>query len=112
MIEMLAPYALMLIVAAVPTGIWRAGAVVLSRSISSQSLVFEWVRFVATALLAGVVAKLLANPSGALALAPDWGRLGAVVAAFAAFMAFRRSVFAGVLTGETILILSVYVTQN
>ncbi|NBS00952.1 MAG: AzlD domain-containing protein, partial [Rhizobiales bacterium] len=68
MIEMLAPYALMLIVAAVPTGIWRAGAVVLSRSISSQSLVFEWVRFVATALLAGVVAKLLANPSGALAL--------------------------------------------
>jgi hypothetical protein len=35
-----------------------------------------------------------------------------VVAAFAAFMAFRRSVFAGVLTGETILILSVYVTQN
>lgn len=110
-VEMLAPYALMLVVAAIPTGLWRAGAVVLSRSISSQSLVFEWVRFVATALLAGVVAKLLANPSGALALAPEWGRFGAVALAFAAFMTFRRSVFAGVLTGEAFLIASVFFTQ-
>lgn len=111
MMEALVPYLLMLAVAAIPTGIWRAGAVILSRSISSQSLVFEWVRFVATALLAGVVAKLLSNPSGALALAPDWGRLAAIVAAFTAFITFRRSVFAGVFTGEAVLILSVLLTQ-
>jgi hypothetical protein len=110
MMELMAPYLVMLAVAAIPTGIWRSGAVFLSRSISSQSIIFEWVRFVATALLAGVVAKLLSNPSGALALAPDWGRLGAVVSAFCAFIGFRKSVFAGVLVGETVLMLSVYFT--
>ena len=111
MMEAMAPYLLMLVVAAIPTGIWRSGAVILSRSISNQSPIFEWVRFVATALLAGVVAKLLSNPSGALALAPDWGRLGAIVCAFIAFISFRKSVFAGVLTGEAVLILSVLLTQ-
>ena len=100
----------MLLVAALPTGIWRIGAVFLARRLSNQSEVFEWVRFVATALLAGVVAKLLANPSGVLALAPLWGRMGAITLGFISFMLCKRSVFVGVVVGEVMVITSVYLT--
>ena len=103
-------YLILLLVAAAPTGIWRITGVLLARRISNQSEIFEWVRFVATALLAGVVSKLLANPSGVLALAPLWGRMSAVALAFCAFMLCKRSVFVGVLVGEVIVITSVYIS--
>ena len=103
-------YVTMLLVAALPTGIWRIIGVLLARRMSNQSEIFEWVRFVATALLAGVVGKLLANPSGVLALAPLWGRMSAIALAFIAFMLCKRSVFVGVLVGEVIVITSVYVS--
>jgi Branched-chain amino acid transport protein (AzlD) len=101
-------YITLILVAVVPTGIWRIAGVLLSRRISNQSEIFEWVRFVATALLAGVVAKLLGNPSDVLALAPLWARIGAIFVAFIAFMLCKRSVLIGVVVGETILITSVY----
>jgi hypothetical protein len=44
-----------------------------------------WVRAVATAILAGVIAQILVQPPGALASVPGWLRYSAVVAGFAFF---------------------------
>ena len=63
-----------------------------------------WVRAVATAILAGVIAQILVHPPGALASVPDWLRYGAVVAGFAAFLRRKRSIFAGVVCGEIVMV--------
>jgi hypothetical protein len=98
------PYLVVLLVGALPTEIWRSLAVVLARGVSDNSPVFVWVRYVATALLAGVVAKLLTSPSGALAAISGLGRASGIIAAFAAFLLFRRSVLSGVVAGEVVLL--------
>ena len=61
-------------------------------------------RAVATAILAGVIAQIVVQPPGALASVPDALRYGAVVAGFIAFMLTRRSIFAGVVTGELFML--------
>jgi len=66
------------------------------------------VRAVATALLAGVVAKIVLFPPGGLAAVPLTVRLSAMVIGFAAFLLVRRSVLAGVLAGEAVLILGAF----
>ncbi|MEP9356896.1 AzlD domain-containing protein [Xanthobacter sp. KR7-65] len=87
-----------------PTEVWRSLAVVAGRRVSDGSPLFHWVKAVATALLAAVVARLLFNPAGALAAVPLALRLGAVAAGVCGFTLLRRSVFAGVLVGEVVLI--------
>src|SRR5260221_373163 len=59
---------------------------------------------VATAILAGVIAQILVQPPGALASVPGWLRYSAVVAGFAVFMVTRRSIFAGVVCGEIVML--------
>jgi hypothetical protein len=63
-----------------------------------------WVRAVATTLVAGVVAKILFSPTGALVAVPLAWRLGALAIGVAAFFLARRSVMAGVVIGEAALI--------
>ena len=60
---------------------------------------------VATALVAGVVARIVLIPPGALATVPLSVRLAAIGIGFAAFLLIRRSAFAGVLAGEAVLVL-------
>ena len=64
-----------------------------------------------TALLAGVVARLLYSPGGALASIPLAGRLGAMALGLAVFWATRRSVFAAVIVAEAALIATGYFTR-
>jgi hypothetical protein len=59
---------------------------------------------VATAILAGVIAKLTLFPPGALATVPMSVRLAATAVGFLAFLVLRRSIMAGVLVGEAALI--------
>ena len=54
---------------------------------------------------AGVIAKLILFSSGALANIPLSVRVGAAIIGFLAFLAIRRSAFAGVLAGEAALLL-------
>ena len=61
-------------------------------------------RAVATAILAGVIAQILVQPPGALASVPDLLRYGAVVAGFVVFMLTRRSILAGVVCGEIVML--------
>ncbi len=100
------PYLIVVLVGFLPTEMWRSLAVVVSRGLDDDSEILVWVRAVASTLLAGVVAKLLYAPTGALAAVPFWGRGGAMLLGLAAFFAFRRSVVAGVLVGEAAVVLA------
>jgi hypothetical protein len=100
----MAPYVLLILVGFLPSEVWRIAGVLIGRSIPADSALLEWVRLVAMALLAAVVAKLLMSPNGALAAAPIWGRFGGVAAGFGGFFLFRRSLIAGVLCGEAVLV--------
>ncbi|ADH88808.1 branched-chain amino acid transport [Ancylobacter novellus DSM 506] len=88
-----------------PNELWRVLGVLFGRRIDENSVWMQWVRAVATALLAAVVARLLLVPSGALVTLPLWLRIGAVASGIAGFLLLRRSVLAGVLTAEAVLIL-------
>ncbi len=102
------PYVALIVFGFLPSEVWRMLAVVLSRGLDEQSPIIEWVRLVATALLCAVVVKLLLSPGGALAAVPLVGRLGAIAAGAAAFFAVRRSLIAGVVAGEGVLIGTVW----
>jgi len=69
---------------------------------SSELLV--WVRAVATALVAGVISRLILFPAGALADAPLALRLAAAVLGWLAFWAANKRILVGVLTAEAVLI--------
>jgi hypothetical protein len=100
----LAPYLVLLLVGVLPNEVWRMLGLVLARGLNENSQVVLWSRAVATAILTGVVAKLIVFAPGDLASVPLLIRAGAAVCGFAAFLVLRRSVFAGVVTGEAILI--------
>ncbi|MBL0950976.1 MAG: AzlD domain-containing protein [Pseudomonas sp.] len=71
----------------------------LARGLDEKAEIRVGVRYVAAAILAGVVAKLMVSPGGALVLAPWPARIGALAVALVMFYAARRSVVAGVLSG-------------
>lgn len=86
-----------------PTEIWRSLAVLAGRRVEAGSEVFTWVKAVATALLAAVVARLLFAPAAPLAVVPLAVRLAAVGGGLLGFALARRSVFVGVAVGEVLL---------
>jgi len=98
------PYLILILVGFLPNEVWRALGLILSRGIDEESELILWVRAVAIAILAGVVAQLILFSSGALATMPLWLRLCAAVSGFVAFVAIRRSVFVGVVVGEVVLL--------
>ena len=102
------PYLIVVLVGFLPTEVWRSLAVVVSRGLDENSEILVWVRAVAATLLAGVVAKILYAPTGALAAVPLWGRGGAMLLGLCTFFAVRRSVVAGVLAGEAALVLAAW----
>lgn len=99
----LMPYVLLVLVGFLPNEVWRWLGVVFSRGLDETSEVLVWVRAVATAILTGVVAKIIVFAPGALAGVPLWVRLGAAGIGFAAFLVARQSVFAGVVSGTLAL---------
>jgi branched-subunit amino acid transport protein len=101
----LSPYLLLILVGFLPNEIWRVLGLMLARGLNEDSEVVVWSRAVATAILAGVIAKLILFSSGALDSIPLSVRVAAAVCGFLAFLAVKRSVFAGVLAGEAVLLL-------
>lgn len=87
-----------------PNEVWRMVGLWFVSGIDEGSEVLVWVRAVATAILAGVIAQILLQPPGALASVPDALRYGAVIAGFAVFLVTRRSIFAGVACGEIVMV--------
>jgi hypothetical protein len=102
------PYLLLVLAGYLPNEIWRVLGLVLARGLNEDSEIVEWSRAVATAIIAGVIAKLILFSSGALAGIPLTVRVTAAVCGFLAFLAVKRSVFAGVAAGEAVLLLGGY----
>lgn len=98
------PYLVVILIGFLPTEIWRVAGVFAGRNLDENSEIMIWVRLVAAALVAGVVAKLLMFPSGALMVVPLWWRLGALATGVAIYWIARRSVLTGLLAGEVVLI--------
>jgi hypothetical protein len=101
----LGPYLLLLLVGFLPNEIWRWLGVVLARGLDETAAVVVWVRAVATAVLGGVIARIVLLPPGALASVPLPVRLAALALGFVGFLAVRRSRFAGILIGEAALLI-------
>jgi branched-subunit amino acid transport protein len=88
----------------IPNQIWRMLGLWFGGGLDEGSELLVWVRAVSTAILAGIIAQILVQPPGALATVPDWLRYGAVAAGFAAFMLSKKSIFAGVICGEIVML--------
>ena len=101
----LSPYVALVLVGFLPNEIWRVLGLLLARGLNEDSEIVVWSRAVATAILAGVIARLILFPSGALAGIPLSVRVAAAACGFAAFLGMRRSAFAGVVVGEAVLLL-------
>ena len=102
-------YLALVLVGFLPNEVWRWLAVIFSRGLDEDAEILVWVRAVATAILAGVIAKLTIFSPGVLATIPTSLRLGAVVIGVIGFLVMRRSVFVGVLAGEAALIVGALV---
>ena len=98
------PYLALILFAVLPTEIWRWLAVLFARGLDPDSPLLDWVRAVATALLAGIVAKLIVAPPGVLAQAPLLVRIAALAAAVGVMALGRRQMMLAVLAGEAVLI--------
>ncbi len=103
-VEGLWPYFLLILVGVLPNEIWRLLGLVLARGLDDDSELVVLSRAIATAIIAGVVAKLIVFSSGALTTIPLTVRLASAGGGFAAFMLVRRSVFVGVAVGEVLLL--------
>ncbi len=104
-ISALWPYFLLVLLGYLPNEVWRVFGLVLARGLNEDSEIVIWSRAVATAILAGVIAKLIVFSPGALLSIPLPVRVTAVVCGFIAFLAVKRSVFVGVAVGEAALLL-------
>ena len=99
------PYLVLVLAGFLPTDLWRLLGILVGRGFDEDSEFIIWVRAVAIAVLAGVIARIALFPPAALAQVPLSARLAAIGCGFLAFLLLRRSVFAGVLVGETALVL-------
>jgi hypothetical protein len=98
------PYLALLLIGFLPSEIWRWLGILLGRRLDENSEIILWVRAVATALIAGVIARIIVIPPGALAAVPLSIRIAALACGFFAFLFIRKSAFAGVVVGEAVLI--------
>jgi len=95
---------LLIVAGVIPNQIWRMLGLWLGSGLDEGSDLLTWVKAVATAILAGVIAEILVRPPGALASVPDVLRYGALVVCFGVFMLAKRSIFAGVVAGEIVML--------
>jgi branched-subunit amino acid transport protein len=91
---------LLLGLCAAMTYLWRGLGVILSGRLDAQSESFTWIACVAYAMIAGLVARMLLLPTGALAETTGFERaLGSAAALAVYFWLTRRNLFAGVAAG-------------
>lgn len=98
------PFVFILLAGAIPTDIWRWLGVMAGNRIDENSEPLRWIKAVATALIAGVIGKLILFPTGSLAEASLALRVGSAAVGTGAFFLGGKSVFVGVLAGEAVFI--------
>lgn len=98
------PYLFILIAGWLATDMWRWVGVLAGNRLRDDSEALIWVKAVATALVAGVIGKLILFPNGSLSDAPIILRVAAAAIGWLAFILARQKVFVGVLTAEAVLV--------
>lgn len=98
------PFLFIFLAGALPTAVWRWAGVLLVGNMDERSEWLVFVRCIATALVAAVIAQFVFSPTGALAMAPLWLRLGAALGGFAAFFFLGRRMIVGIAVGELLLL--------
>jgi hypothetical protein len=93
-----------LVLAFMVSDVWRWISVFLSRGFREDDEVVVFSKMVATAVLAGVVARILFFPPAELALIPLWIRLTAMAVGIGAFVLTRKSILLAIVAGQVALI--------
>ena len=83
-------YLAILIAGFAVTYVWRFLGALAVTTLHPESELLLWVRAVATALVAALVARLVTAPSGLLAEAPAVARYGGIAVGLATFALVRR----------------------
>jgi Branched-chain amino acid transport protein (AzlD) len=83
----------------------------LGHGLDAQSEIFAWVRAVATALVAGLVTRLVLFPVGALNEVSLLIRLTAFAAGIGIFLGTKRHLGAGVFGSASVLLAMQFLTQ-
>jgi hypothetical protein len=78
------------------TEVWRWLGLAVGSRLDVAGAPFQWVRAVATALVAGLVTRMVLFPTGALTQVALGARLGAFAGGVALYLLLRRSLAAGV----------------
>ena len=73
------PYLALIVAGFLPNEIWRWLGLLAARGLEEDSQIIVWVRAVATAVLAGVIAQLISTSSGVLATIPLSVRIAAAL---------------------------------
>lgn len=99
-------FTLLVLLCGVVTYAWRGAGVALARGLNVNGELFRWVTCVAFAMIAGLMARIVLMPTGALAATGLAERLVATACALLAFFVLsRRNLFAGVSAGALALVL-------
>jgi hypothetical protein len=91
------------------TEVWRWLGLAVGSRLDVSGAPFQWVRAVATALVSGLVTRMLFFPTGALAEVPLGLRLGAFAGGVSLYLLLRRSVAAGVGAAALLLMVAQFV---
>jgi branched-subunit amino acid transport protein len=97
------PFVYILVAGWLATDLWRWLGVIAGARLKEDSEILNWVRAVATALVASVIAKQILFPGGALEHSPVWLRICAAACGFLVFYTTGETVIFGVVTAITIL---------
>jgi len=102
------PYVFIAVAGFAATDFWRFLGVGMAARIDEESSILRWVKAVATALVSGLVARLILFPVGDLAAASLSVRIGAVAVGIVVFYVTRRNMLAGILAGEVALLVAMW----
>ena len=85
------------------TEVWRWLGLAVGSRLDVAGAPFQWMRAVATALVAGLVSRMILFPAGALANVALGARLGAFAGGIALYFVLRRNLAVGVAGGALLL---------
>jgi hypothetical protein len=85
------------------TDVWRWLGLAVGSRLDISGAPFQWLRAVATALVSGLVARMVLFPAGALVAVPLGVRIFAFAGGIAVYLLPGRSVAAGVAAGAVLL---------
>jgi Branched-chain amino acid transport protein (AzlD) len=104
--------AMLFVAGTLATDIWRFIGVFAAAKVNEGSEAFLFARAISTALVAGLIARIVCFPPGALAEAPLLLRLGAFAIGLGVYFTGRRAMALGILAGEAVLVGGFFVFAN